>query len=57
MEFMEGELDVNDQKMYKLLGLDVLDEKKARVDPSTFKLPKASRPLKSPPACQNCEPL
>lgn len=40
MEFMEGELDVNDQKMYKLLGLDVLDEKKARVDPSTFKLPK-----------------
>lgn len=38
-EFVEGEFDPNDQKMYKLLGLDGLDEKKARVNPDDFKLP------------------
>lgn len=38
-EFVEGEFDPNDQKMYKLLGLDALDEKKARVNEEEFKLP------------------
>lgn len=38
-EFVEGEFDPNDQKMYKLLGLDALDEKKARVNPDDFKVP------------------
>ena len=38
-EFVEGEFDPNDQKMYKLLGLDALDEKKTRVNTDDFKLP------------------
>lgn len=38
-EFVEGEFDPNDQKMYKLLGLDALDEKKTRVNSDDFKLP------------------
>jgi len=39
-EFSEGgEFDPNDEKMYRLLGLDALDEKKARVNPEDFTLP------------------
>lgn len=39
-EFVEGgEFDPNDEKMYRLLGLDALDEKKARVNPDDFTLP------------------
>ena len=39
-EFVEGgEFDPNDQKMYKLLGLDALDEKKTKTNPDDFTLP------------------
>lgn len=41
-EFVEGEFDPNDQKMYKLLGLDTLDEKKIKVNPDDFTLPGVS---------------
>ena len=42
-EFVEGEFDPNDQKMYKLLGLDSLDEKKIKVNPDDFTLPGVSQ--------------
>ncbi|TFJ84753.1 hypothetical protein NSK_003785 [Nannochloropsis salina CCMP1776] len=39
-EFVEGgEFDPNDEKMYRLLGLDALDEKKTRKSPEDFTLP------------------
>jgi len=39
-EFVDGgEFDPNDEKMYRLLGLDALDEKKTRVNPDDFTLP------------------
>ena len=42
-EFVEGEFDPNDQKMYKLLGLDSLDEKKIKFNPEDFTLPGVSK--------------
>jgi hypothetical protein len=41
-EFVDGDLDVNDQKMFKLLGLDVLDEKKRKVNVDDIPLPAVS---------------
>lgn len=38
-EFVDGEFDPNDAKMFKLLGLDVLDEKKPKITADDIKLP------------------
>lgn len=42
-EFVDGEFDPNDAKMFKLLGLDVLDEKKPKITADDIKLPVVRR--------------
>lgn len=54
-EFVDGDLDVNDQKMFKLLGLDVLDEKKRKVNVDDIPLPAVStRALHIPRSDMHC---
>jgi small subunit ribosomal protein S15 len=39
LDFGDGEFDPDDPKMYKMLGLDVLDEKKTPVPPEGYPIP------------------